>query len=389
MSAFRPYGSHETRIVSDLSRFDYESISARNRSRNPTPTSEDHSSVLTLDTIIPLYSSRLDKNLYSSDKTLLEIAEASQSLPKTRPPPVPQKDAKQLQSIDNEFTPYPKSFNDKMDNNLPPVMDTNTFVKGRKVSQDSVSELQSLNSKQKQLEEDLVKRVMNRPLLTVPGKVLGPRYEDKQYTISTNFLVYLIEVIFAIIVITLSSILLGSDKNVGKGIYRYFIGDGIVSLIVSLLFISTAINFEKRNGSFYCLAATIMKVVSFIIVVSYILPRHNCESKSVCDTRKAVSSFIIISAFIWFSNLVVFLTTLYISRLNLLNDINFDFSNRGLNQDFNKSSDTLHESKLLNSETGEPLKEYYLTETGEMYELTDQWQRDKHRGKNKIIVYTF
>lgn len=389
MLNFRPYGSHEARVISDLSRFDYESISARNRSRNPTPTSidDEKSSVLTLDTIIPLYSSRINKEPYHPPKTLLEIAENLSPLPKARPPPLPEKDGNLLRSQSaKEFAPYPESVYDE---SLPPMMETSQFVEVPKTSQESVS-LETLNSKQKALEEDLVRRVMNRPLFTISGRDLGvPKYEDKSYTISANSFIYLFEIIIDIIIIVLSSVLVNKDRNVGVGIYRYFIADGSISLIISLLFISTIINFEKRNGSFYCLAATILKLVSFIMVVSHLLPKGNCKTRDICDTRKATSAFIIISTFIWIGNLVMFLTTLYISRLNLLNDINFDFSNQGLNKKYNMSQDTLHEQGSPNNHTDKPLKEYYLTESGEMYEITDEWQRLNHQGKNKILVYTF
>lgn len=163
--------------------------------------------------------------------------------------------------------------------------------------------------------------------------------------------------------------------------------DAVISLFVSVLFITTVINFEKRNGSFYCLAATLLKVVSFIMVTSHVIPQP-CASKTVCSIRRAISAMIIISTFLWIGNLVMFLTTLYISRLNLLNDINFDYSDRGLNTAFNEPQvlqEKSHFDDLTDPVTGERLKEFYLDNSGDMYEIQ---HRLEVQGKNKIIVYT-
>lgn len=70
---FRPYGGEDIRVVSDVSRFDYGETDQKIRSRNTTPTRpvEDiddtvSSSKLTLDTIIPLYSTKINEgNKYS------------------------------------------------------------------------------------------------------------------------------------------------------------------------------------------------------------------------------------------------------------------------------------------------------------------------------------
>ncbi|KAG5420500.1 hypothetical protein I9W82_002381 [Candida metapsilosis] len=79
----------------------------------------------------------------------------------------------------------------------------------------------------------------------------------------------------------------------------------------------------------------------------------------------------------------MFLTTLYISRLNLLEDLNFDYDQRGLNEEFNSR---VTEKKTANSEE---LKEFYLNENGEMHALLGDEEREKYKNNNKILVYTF
>lgn len=369
MLAFRPYGNHEVHVVSDTSRFEYGV--PRNRSRNTTPTSidDEKSSNITFDSIIPPYSSRVYRHgqPIPQPQGLHNISEHLLAIPKTRSYPNLQKD----------MPPVP--------GDLPPVMDTQAYTALQNETA-SVS-LQLMNSRQKRLEEDLIKRVMNRPLLSIPARYLvgTERYGNKMVNISANFFLYLFELLFSVSVVTLSGICLNLDHGLGKGFYQFFMADAIISLFVSLLFITTVINFEKRNGSFYCLAATILKVVSFIMVTSHVIPQP-CGTKTVCSIRRAISSMIIISTFLWIGNLVMFLTTLYISRLNLLNDINFDYSDKGLNEAYNEPLDEKRPyDDLRDPMTGQPLKEFFLDESGDMYEIQHRLEVE---GKNKIIVYT-
>lgn len=125
---------------------------------------------------------------------------------------------------------------------------------------------------------------------------------------------YVFEIIIAIIVVTLCSVLAQEDDKLANSIYRYFIADGIVSLIVLFLFITTIINFEKRNGRFYCLVAALMTFASFIIAIAVLKPSSNCANNSICTMRKAAAGFAIISFCLWLSNLDMLLTTYYISN---------------------------------------------------------------------------
>ncbi|KAK6202987.1 uncharacterized protein RJT21DRAFT_2349 [Scheffersomyces amazonensis] len=421
MSSFRPYGEDDTRIVSDLSRFDFEQVT-RNRSRNTTPTSleEDKESDITLDSIMNYYDRPgSTKRAYyppqsqvAPQRTLLEIAEEYPDInnPRTRPS-LPPKDDRLMQRSKStkSFVPYPPSVfmsvpyeRANYANDLPPEVEPKDFMNlSRRATTDrdeliqstEVDDIRSIDTKRKQLGEDLVHRVMNHPLYTFPGSELGiPKYQHEDVSITANALLYLLEMIFEIVVIVLASVLSNLDHRVSAGIYRYFIADGILSIIVCFMFMANIINFEKRNGSFYCSVAFLLKLVSFIMIISYIIPKKNCEFQYICNLRQACSAFIITSTFSWLINLIVFFTTLYISRLNLLDDINFDFSNKGISREYNKrnSQETLiQENKKEEEQEKEQLKEYYLNEKGEMYELQSEEEREQHKSKNKILVYTF
>lgn len=459
-----PYhsGGQNVRVVSDLSRFEFESPTPKIRSRNPTPPSGSdnhtfqaqspqlHNKPSFHDDILseprPPFSGR------QRSRTLLEIAESS-TLPKARDNTYDYDDIykyyekqsnSSVASNADGFHPYPSSLKDEPINNgfglstspannigtpitnqtslfnphtsgtltnnnyfnnnykdkdLPPIMDTRQYYQFTKnVSDDSVyksNDTVSFTSKQQKTENHLVKSVMNRRLFSFkPGNIMNDEgFEGREVVITINFLLYLFEMTVAIIIIILSSVLVREDHDISSGIYKYFIADSAISLIVSVLFMTTIVNFEKRNGSFYVTCACVMSLVSFIITVSTVIPSDACKTASICSTRKANSAFLIISFFLWLIDLVMFLTTLYISRLNLLSELNFDYSNKGLEKEFNKSlsdGSTVnfnqdHGDDLLDPRSGQPLRQYYLNEMGEMYELTDEFDV---RGKNKIIVYT-
>lgn len=391
MLAFHPYGGHDIRVVSDLSRFDCEDARPRIRSRNTTPNSILHSEADNFES-----KSRTQPSEYAPQNEIYQYYMKPSTI--------------NLDTM-SEFAPYPTSvkgdnplipqlapespsnFHNSANFNkeLPPISgeyfhavnsSTLTFhEKGSLYPDKDSNDVRSFTTRQKEMEEILIKLVMNKPLFSVDlNKVIRDPNVDKTVTITANVLLYIFEVISAIIVITLSAILETRDSAISKGIYRYFIADQILSLITALLFITTVINFEKRNGSFYCTAACILTIVSFIMVVAVVLPHNHCPSKSVCDMRKAVSSFIIVSTLVWISDLVMFLTTVYISRLNLLEDINFDYSNRGLNNE----SPAVRVDPAIDPATGKPWPQYYMKGDGEIIEYDGSFNTE---GAHRLIVY--
>lgn len=427
---FRPYGCDDYQIVSDLSRFDhnYEYKLPRLRStRNTTPTNSEFTEIessraqsrtssanLTIDGIIPFYSSQAGNNELGSYYESLQLKQSPDEesfirpqrirrqhisvgvqVPEDNPqlyqqllPQVPPKDMPARTKSQREFLPYPPSIPDTNDippynNNLLPPIPQPLEKMYAKVVQFDNGDNDSLMSRQKHLEHDLIKLVMNQPLISFKTDKLGDRYYGRRITITMNLVLYLIEICFSVIEIVLSTVLLQRDHIITIDVYRYFIADGVITIIVALLFTLQIVTYEKRNGSFYCTVAVVFKLVSFIMIIAYIFPNDQVQTQQVWQIRRALGAFIIISTFLWLFNLIMFLTTLYISRLNLLEELNFDYDQRGLNEEFNKRT---NEKK---SWGGENLKEFYLNENGEMYALHDDEEREKYKKNNKILVYTF
>ena len=471
---FRPYGGEDIRVVSDVSRFDYGETDQKIRSRNTTPTRpvEDiddtvSSSKLTLDTIIPLYSTKINEgNKYSrlkqqDDNTSRQhdsppkeeitpepiylpkrdmtktkkvrnkysfavqvpqdhlgyIKETQSQSPVTptpapipSPPPVPPpKDRTPKGSIARAGTTSPYPTNN--DSNLPAMPQPSlTFsrLQPHSRSASGTGDSASILTPQQQLERHLIKQVMNRPVISIRGERFGPQYKDEHFSISANFVLYIFEVCCSVVEIVLSSLLLQHDSDIAGGYYRYLIADGIISLVIALLFALQIINYEVRNGSFYCLVATICKFAAFIVVITTVFPEIDYRTDDIWSMRRGMGAIVIISTVLWVTNMVMFVTTLYISRLNLLEDLNFDYSRKGINDEFNqlpaapkpsgaiedggapvrRSSSKRRKRQSIDQEE-EQLKEFYLNQNGELFQLNEEWEKEQYRGKNKILVYTF
>ena len=71
--------------------------------------------------------------------------------------------------------------------------------------------------------------------------------------------------------------------------------------------------------------STICKFVSFIFIISHIFPHNTYATHEIWQMRRGVGAIIIILRFM-VTNMTMFVTTLYISRLDLLEELNFDYS---------------------------------------------------------------
>lgn len=193
---------------------------------------------------------------------------------------------------------------------------------------------------------------------------------DEAYTSSIFIFFHFFEGVFSIISIVLSAILLNRDVSMRQAYLQYLLSELIITATVSFFFITRTIKHENKIGIFYTSIATALKLVSFVIVTAIIIPFKDCPGL-VCSTRKGLSSFVIICMFVWLINLVVILTSIFPRYLNP-------------NYETDDDKNFLEENIPLQECSHYPLKQYYLNDNGEMYELTEEISID---GKRKVIVY--
>lgn len=358
MSPLHPYGKHDTRVVSDLSRFEHEKHALRIRSRNPSPTSIDveliamgrRPNMIEVAEQHPTnYDHRDELFGYYAKASLLVVLEperdftpypplVSDGLPYNTPhslrnpelpPHPPPKDYRNYyrQSLHPRQPLNPAEPMSLQPQDLPPAQDSRDFAEQhRKLTQQHdllphVAEEKHDRAIRQESENILLERVMNRPLHVLGPKNVDPnvdpRLQPGRFVITANNIVDSFQVMFGIIIIVLASVLGTNDARISTGIYRYFIAVGVIVLVVSMLFFTKAINFERRNGIIYCLICCVLTGVSLILSITSIATNSNCASSDICMQRKVLASFAILSFFLWMCTLVMYLTTLYISRMNL------------------------------------------------------------------------
>ncbi|KAG5420501.1 hypothetical protein I9W82_002382 [Candida metapsilosis] len=329
---FRLYGANDYRIVGDLPHINNNTVHQLprlRRSRNTTPTNSEFTEVessmaasrtssakLTIDGIIPFYASQANHNnesgsYYDSLKSKRLTQEDKESFiqPQTIrrqqvsvavqvphdnsvvPPQVPPKDIPQRTKSQREFLPYPPSIPDTTmtttdippynNNLLPPIPQPSEKMYAKVTQFEDSGDNESYMSRKIHLEHDLIKSVMNQPLISFNADKLGDRYYGRRITITMNLILYLFEICLSIIEIVLASVLIQRDEMITVDVYRYFIADGVITIIVALLFTLQIVTYEKRNGSFYCTAAVVFKLVSFIMIVAYVLPNNNSQTHPV------------------------------------------------------------------------------------------------------------
>lgn len=319
------------RVVSDLSRFEYEQQHPRSRSRKPSPAeikpvlsptfnSPPHNDALNLNFGSSAYDMREDLYDFYAGRSPSSLREASS-------------------------TPYPTNLHDSQLHNppLPPKDTRSPYMASRGAYKDELPqdtrEYRDMRLKNQgpershtpsrhhyDLEELLLARFMNMPLFRShyhdafdPGSV-------GNYIFTANNVIDFFQIAFGVIITTLASVLTSVDDRVDGGFYRYFIAVGVIVLVVALLFISKTINFERRKGVVFCLGACILTAVALILSITSIATNNNCATLQICQMRKALATFSILSFILWICTLMVFLTTFYIARLILNDRISLDYS---------------------------------------------------------------
>lgn len=383
--SYRPY-SEEPHVVSDTSRFHHNPPAPRNRSRNASPLNDEY---LTspFNSVIPKHeNSHMKRQLTLNYEPTRPNQELNYAKLRQNGPPSPPSKPYNQQYYSAQPTPYNTIhlFNSpsmpRNSNDLPPEMEPAAY-QARTVSGFTHASRYDLAQLpyEKQMEQDLVQRVMNPPVWTITRKyeVDQDVWEESKYTISTFTLLHSFESVCAIILVILASILIDRDSAISSGYYKYLLSDLIVTLAISIFFITKTVAYESRNGVLYCLVALTMKLVSFIIVIVVVVPNADCPTSQVCSMRRTLVAFIIIGVVLWLINCVAYLTTLYISRLDII-------SIMPQTQNTEKGDLPPQPTPAANINDTSVLKEYYLDDMGEMKELTKDMDV---ADKQKVIVY--
>lgn len=334
------------RIVSDISRFEYEKHLPRKRSRNSSPTEIKSLPIHPVLLEPPRHiihdtqELNLGSSIYEMRDDLYDFYKGPSlvSLPRDRGytpyPPLPPPMGIQEPSLVNPPMPPPKDLRSLYGSrNILQARHDHQDLPAMQEPQDFMAHQQDLlpqrtPARQKEVyspEEVLLGRLINRPLFP-------SRYDEaldygqlNNYIFTANNLVDFIQIAFGVIITTIASVLASIDNRIDAGYYRYFIAVGVIVLVVGLLFITKTINFERRKGVLYCLLASVLTGVALILSIATIATDNNCQTAEICQMRKVLATFSILSFFLWVCALMVFLTVLYISKLILLKKLDLDY----------------------------------------------------------------
>lgn len=310
---------HNPLIIGDASRFEYNKGNIRTRSRNPSPL--DHYQPPyqfgPRTNLEPIYNVDLPEdleepqNLISPHSTELMPPYPSNAGMAEVPPRAPSKDEKYyghrhiLQAMNGNDLPAVQDLRDYMANQ-------NLLVEKSRKPDHHTPKLLSHNS--------LVDRVMNKPLVRIgprPNVDSNASYDEiRPYVVSSSTLCEVLQVMFSIVVTTLASVLLPIDVRISGSIFRYFIAAGVMSLVVALLFVSKTVRYEKRNAAVFCALACVFTGVSLVLAIATFATDSNCATKQICSMRKALATLSILSFLLWMGTTIVYVTTLYISRMD-------------------------------------------------------------------------
>lgn len=303
------------------------------------------------------------------------------------PPPLPSKN----QYIRDETPKYSFQKENGKDS-LPPMQDSRDYVTKLQIQKSRSEEIENPYQNADETQICLLGKVMDSPLFVIGHRESqGIRSKYYGYNVTPSNILDFLQLLFGILILVLASVLTSKDNRIDSGFYRYFIAVGSITLVVALLFLTKSINFEKSHGILYCLLACILSGVALIISISSIATNNDCSNSSICLMRKALSTFAILSFFLWMCNVVMFLTVVYVTKL----DSHYDdvFEPRRLQthekcsdpmyliDNYSYRSDTTQVEKML--DTSE-LPHYFLSSNGQLNSLEGYHDIS---GKNKVVVY--
>ncbi|ODV63196.1 MARVEL domain-containing protein ASCRUDRAFT_127851 [Ascoidea rubescens DSM 1968] len=245
----------------------------------------------------------------------------------------------------------------------------------------------SHNSRYNNVERMLISETLSKPVITVPDKAtkfLGIPRDG----ITVNTLIQMFQIVLQIITITLCSQSLNyDDTEINRSVWSFLISQAAIIMSVSSLFVLRILNFSQNNCIFYSIICCCLTISAFGVCVGILMPADCTNSQKYCDIRKAVTSMVCVSTFVWLIDLVIFTTIFYIARLDIIpTGTQFNAPPR---RDFSARSANNYRTPINVpqppiAEDSEFTKRYIISENG----LTEVINEAMLEGKKKVKIYT-
>lgn len=169
----------------------------------------------------------------------------------------------------------------------------------------------------------LILEVMERQLGQQP--LIGG---DRPVPFTPTFIFHVIQAVLLLVLISLCAYGVAADtRTISQGYWIFLIFMNCLLEFVLFMFIFRIMAYNHNNGIFYTITANVLCIIGFGMACGVFLPASGkCVKKTLglCTNRRAVAAFTMIVTLLWVINLTTFLTVWFISRLNMLPEINTD-----------------------------------------------------------------
>lgn len=166
----------------------------------------------------------------------------------------------------------------------------------------------------------LINEVLQKPFFITPTFLQNTlQIPPDAFTISTLIQVFQIFIQIGIVCLCSQS-MKNDDTQISHSIWAYLIAQSSIILAISTFFTLRVLHLGQNGTVFYSLVCTALTFAAFGLVLANLM-KPDCDNTVVyCRLRKATTGLVSLSTFIWLSELVIFLTIVYVSRLDIIPD---------------------------------------------------------------------
>lgn len=242
----------------------------------------------------------------------------------------------------------------------------------------------------------LIEKVLQKRFFPTPEffeKTFG--FPDDAFNIST--LASLFQIFNQVAIIVIASQLLKNDETeILRSVWAFLIAQSLIILAVSTFFTLRVLRIGRSGTIFYSVVCAGLTIAAFAVCLAKLMPSQCTNTMVYCRLRRAITGLVSLSTFLWLIEIVVFLTIVYVARLDIIPDpleLTQPFSHQyagGENLNTDPSQFLPPPPPMEKGFDGDiqgpqeqAVKKYIVTETG----LTEVQDEEWLKGKNIVELY--
>ncbi|GMM39000.1 hypothetical protein DASC09_063390 [Saccharomycopsis crataegensis] len=112
------------------------------------------------------------------------------------------------------------------------------------------------------------------------------------------------------------------DYEIQHRIWAFLIAQSSIILAVATLFTFRVLRLGNNGAVLYSLVSACLAFAAFGVALGILMPTECTNEVMYCRMRRATTGLVSLSAFLWLMELVIFITIVYVARLNIIPDPN-------------------------------------------------------------------